>query len=141
VSAVTIRLAHRVLAVSVLGAALLGTACGDDADPPEIDAASALDSAEDGNPWAGFPCGTATCARGTACCTTDGVGVCIAVNMTCGGDTTECDGPEDCLTAPECCEGQCLPPEVSCTGDRLCHADPDCASGGCCPTGVCGPGC
>jgi hypothetical protein len=124
-------------------AALLG-ACGDDdgagADAGGADAADDAAGA-DASPYAGFPCGTTICARGMACCTSDGVGVCIAVNMTCGGETTECDGPEDCLIAPECCQGECLPPDVTCSGARLCHTGADCQSGACCPDGTCGPGC
>ena len=136
-----------VLAVLALLSAGPGlAACGDDGGPSAADAAVDADTdagaGADGSPYAGFPCGATTCARGMACCTTDGTGVCIAIDMTCGGDTTECDGPEDCLTAPECCDGPCLPPDVACIGARLCHNAADCASGVCCPGGVCGgPGC
>jgi hypothetical protein len=123
---------------------LLG-ACGDDSGAPADALLDGNDAAAADASFSGFSCGPLTCEAGMACCAADPIYTCIEVDQTCGGDTWECDGREDCRTADKCCEtgfgGQCLADPTPCSGQLLCHEAAHCPSGVCCPQGFCGPGC
>jgi hypothetical protein len=130
---------------AVVLVALVASACGEDdaadagADAIPSDGAPAADG------WEGFACGPSLwCNAGMACCDADPIYTCIDEDQTCGGDTWQCDGPEDCPTLGDgarCCSsgfgGQCLNELTPCTGMRLCHEPADCPSGDCDPEGFC----
>jgi hypothetical protein len=132
---------------------VLFSACGDDgglvdgaADAAAGDASLVVDSApRDGDD--GFPCGPSLrCEAGMSCCDSDPIFTCIELDQTCGGNTSDCDEPGDCV-APlvKCCDsgfgGQCLDDVTPCTGILLCSRHEECPKQVCCPQGFCGPGC
>lgn len=122
-------------------------------DAPAVDASDGIDgpgpdAPTDGAGGAGVVCGveTVTCpVPAQACCDIAGSGdTCIASGGTCRGIPMQCDGPEDCGAAEECCffdgsraiclgEGTCG--TTGSSSNEMCHVEADCDTGeSCCGT-------
>lgn len=140
--------------VALVGLVFMLEACASD-DERTTDAASTIDgAADDGGTDApesgdgGIDGATrgdgVLCARQDQACVdprpeccdvATGTDTCVAMNGTCAGERLECDGPEDCPVAQECClfDGQgsrCIDTGVCGTtgpiANEMCHVVGDC---------------
>ena len=103
------RAMRHLLALCVLGLAVVATGCGDDSNNAGPDMSMPDLAPPPDMSLNGVGCGNMTCAVGQDCCVTVGSGgtiasTCINSGGACaGGAVLSCDGPEDCSSSQFCC--------------------------------------